>query len=165
MVCKKQQNSPLCKDRALFDRLYQITEERIPGKQFFPILLGITNAESSLWLDFAKDRVGGTCTGRNNWGWTKYQIHDDNTRTYSRSLNWFNYWQAYSWRFVDQFWCNIFPFASIEEFFITKVNGMRYGYKGCIDSKTPIRCLSYKYVWDPNVAEESWIANVAHFVD
>lgn len=56
-VCKKQINSPLCKDYELFERLYHITEERLPGKQFFPILLGITNAESSLGLDFAKDRV------------------------------------------------------------------------------------------------------------
>jgi hypothetical protein len=29
-VCKKQINSPLCKDRKLFDRLYLLTEERLP---------------------------------------------------------------------------------------------------------------------------------------
>lgn len=164
-VCQKQINSPLCKDRTLFDRLYHITEERLPGKQFYPILLGITNAESSLGLDFAKDRVWWFCNWRNNWWWTKYQIHDDNTRTYSRELNWFLYGQKYSGRFVDQFGCNLYPFESIEEFWITKVNGMRYGYKWCIDSKTPIRCLSYKYVGNPDVAEESWIRNVSVFLD
>ena len=164
-ICEKQVNSPLCKDWNLLYRLYRLTEERIPDKQFFPILIGITNAESSLWLDFAKDRVGGTCTGRNNWWGTKYQIHDDNTRTYSRSLNWFSYGQKYSWRFVDQFGCNLYPFESIEEYFITKINWIRFWYKWCIDSKTPIRCLSFKYVWDPNVSEQSWVNNVAYFIE
>jgi hypothetical protein len=133
--------------------------------EFYPILLGITNAESSLWLDFARDRVWWFCNWRNNWWGTKYQIHDDNTRTYSRSLNWFNYWQKYSWRFVDQFGCNLYPFASIEEYFITKVNWLRFWYRQCIDSTTPIRCLSGRYVWDPNVQEENWIKNVSEFLD
>lgn len=163
-VCMKQINSPLCKDRQLFDRLYHLTEERLPNAQFFPILVGITNAESSLWLDFAKDNSWGTCFGRNNWGWTKYQIHDDNTRDYSRAINWFHYWALYSWRFVDEYGCNLYPFKDIEEFWITKVNGMRYGYPWCVKSNTPIRCLSYKYVGKPWVAEESWIANVSEFL-
>lgn len=47
-ICKKQINSPLCKDKELFGRLYRITEERLPMKQFYPILIGMTNAESSL---------------------------------------------------------------------------------------------------------------------
>ena len=57
-VCHKQVNSPLCKDRQLFDRLYHLTEERLPNKQFYPILLGMTNSESSLGLDMAKDNIG-----------------------------------------------------------------------------------------------------------
>lgn len=54
-ICKKQINSPLCKDKELLGRLYDITEERIPNKGWFPILIGMTNAESSLGLNFAKD--------------------------------------------------------------------------------------------------------------
>lgn len=164
-ICQKQINSPLCKDRALFDRLYQITEERLPWKNFFPILIWMTNAESSLWLDFAKDNIGGTCIGRNNWGGAKYKINDDNTREYSRSYNWFLYWSKYSWRFVDQYGCNLFPFMSIDEYWISKTNWIKYGYKWCIDSKTPIRCLSYAYVWRPDVAEQSWIDNVSYFLN
>ena len=64
-ICNKQMNSPLCKDKALFYILHNITEERLPWKNMFPILIGITNAESTLWLDFAKDKVGGTYIGRN----------------------------------------------------------------------------------------------------
>ena len=158
-ICDKQINSPLCKDKELLARLYRITEDRIPGKNMFPILIWITNAESSLWLNFAKDSVGGKCDGRNNWWGTKYQILDNNTRVYSRKLNWFDYKNS-----KDQFGCNLYPFESIEEFFITKVNGMRFGYKSCIESKTPIDCIWRTYVkWDWK-SKPSWNNNVAYFL-
>lgn len=164
-ICKKQINSPLCKDKELFGRLYRITEERLPNKQFYPILIGMTNAESSLWLDFAKDKVWGTCIGRNNWGGAKYQINDDNTRIYKRTLNGFNYeYNKAKNLHNDQYGCNLFPFESIEEYWTSKVNWIRYWYKGCIDSDTPIKCISFQYVGDPKVAEQSWIDNVSHFL-
>ncbi len=125
----------------------------------FPILVGIANAESSLGLDFANDNVWGKCTWRNNWGGTKCQIHDGNTRTYKRELNGFVFANS-----IDQYGCNLYPFKSIEEFWITKVNGMRYGYKSCIESNTPIKCISFAYVGNPNVSEKSWVANVAEFI-
>lgn len=159
-ICWKQINSPLCKDKELLTRLYKITEDRIPGKNMFPILVWITNAESSLGLNFANDSIGGKCDGRNNWGWTKYQILDNNTRVYARNLNGFEYKNS-----KDQFGCNLYPFESIEEYFITKVNWIRFWYKQCVDSTTPIRCISWRYVWDPNVQEESWIKNVSIFLD
>lgn len=159
-ICEKQINSPLCKDKELLGRLYDITEERLPMKQFFPILIGMTNAESSLGLDFAKDKVGGTCTWRNNLGWAKYQILDNNTRVYKRNLNGFDYKYP-----RDQYDCNLFPFESIEEYWISKVNGIRYWYKGCIDNAKPIECISYAYVWNEKVAERSWINNVSYFLN
>lgn len=158
-VCKKQINSPLCKDRKLFDRLYQLTEERLPWKNFFPILIGMTNAESSLWLDFAKDNVWWRCNGRNNWGWAKYQILDDNSRVYKRNLNGFDYKYP-----RDQFDCNLFPFESIEEYWISKVNGIRYWYKWCVDHKSPIWCISWAYVGSPSKHEQGWISNVSSFL-
>jgi len=158
-ICWKQINSPLCKDKELLARLYRITEDRIPWKNMFPILIGITNAESSLGLNFAKDSVGGKCDWRNNFWGTKYQILDNNTRVYSRKLNWFEYKNS-----KDQFGCNLYHFESIEEFFITKVNGMRFGYKSCIESKTPIYCISGAYVGSKEVHEQSWIDNVSQFL-
>ena len=163
-ICDTQKSSPLCKNYSLFSDLYVITEERLPKKNFFPIMIGITNAESSLWLNFANDNIGGKCDWRNNWGGTKYQINDDNSRSYSRKYNWFLYWADYTARFVDQYGCNLYPFSSIEEYWITKVNGMRYGWNNCVESLTPIKCLSYWYVWDPNVSEKSWIKNVSKFL-
>lgn len=151
-VCKKQINSPLCKDRELFDRLYQLTEERLPWKNFYPILLGITNAESSLWLSYAKDRVWWTCAGRNNWWWIKWKINDDGSRQKDQSI-------------PDQYGCYLYKFNSIEEYWISKVNTVRFWYKWCVDHATPIRCMSYAYVGDRNVAEESWIRNVSIFLN
>ena len=159
-VCERQINSPLCKDEALFDRLYQLTEERLPWKNFYPILLWITNAESSLGLNFARDRVWWTCTWRNNWGWTKYKINDDNTRDFSSP----KFWYDYKNKGKDDYGCYLYPFESVEEFWITKVNGMRFGYPWCINHKTPIRCLSWPYVGDRNVQEQSWINNVSIFL-
>lgn len=158
-ICWKQINSPLCKDKELLGRLYKITEDRLPWKNMFPILIGITNAESSLWLNFANDKIGGKCNWRNNWWGTKYQILDDNTRVYVRNLNWFNYKNS-----SDQYGCNLYPFDSIEEFWTTKVNGMRFWYKNCIDNKTPIYCISGAYVGSKEVHEQSWIDNVSEFL-
>lgn len=151
-VCKKQINSPLCKDRELFDRLYQLTEDRLPWKNFYPILLWITNAESSLWLNFAKDKIGWTCAGRNNWWGIKWKKTDDGKSVRDQQI-------------PDQFWCYLYQFDSIEDYWISKVNTIRYGYPWCIDSPTPIKCLSYAYVGDRNVAESSWIRNVSIFLN
>ena len=151
-VCKKQINSPLCKDRELFDRLYQLTEERLPWKNFYPILLWITNAESSLWLNFAKDKIGWTCAGRNNWWGIKWKKTDDGKSVRDQQI-------------PDQFWCYLYKFDSIEDYWISKVNTIRYGYPWCIDSPTPIKCMSYAYVGDRNVAESSWIRNVSIFLN
>lgn len=161
-VCQKQINSPLCKDRALFDRLYHITEERLPNKQFFPILLGIVNAESSLWLNFAKDRVGGTCTGRNNWGGIKWKILDNWSRQFSNNNK---FWYDYKKKWTDDYWCWLYPFDSIDDYWISKVNTFRFWYKACIDHKTPIWCISWPYVWDRYVHEKSWIGNTSVFIE
>lgn len=151
-VCQKQVNSPLCKDKELFHRLYRITEERLPMKHFFPILLGITNAESSLWLNYAKDNIWWTCVWRNNlWG-IKWRKTDDWKRVKDQQI-------------PDKYGCYLYKFDSIDDYWISKVNTIRYGYKWCIDSSTPVRCLSFAYVGDPNIAEQSWIKNVSIFIN
>ncbi len=149
-VCKSKPPSPIC-DRATFDRLYKITEERLPWKNFFPILLGITNAESSLGTAYAKNNKGWYCTGYNNLGWIKYRKTDD--------------WKSVrDQKIPDTNGCYLYKFDSIDDYWISKVNTIRYGYKGCVNSTTPIKCMSYAYVGDRNVAETSWINNVSIFL-
>lgn len=163
-ICAKAPNSPLCGNWELYHKLKKITEERMPEAEYgrvWEILIGISYAESHVGQNYAKDNVWGTCYGRNNWGGGKYKINDDNTRVYTSNKFW-----GYNTttRFTDAFWCNLFPFESIEEYWISKVNGMRYGYKSCFKSQFPIRCVAFQYVWDPRVAEPSWILNVRQFL-
>ena len=149
-VCKKNINSPIC-ERETFYRLYKITEDRLPWKNFFPILLGITNAESSLGTAYAKNNKGWYCTGYNNLGWIKYRKTDD--------------WKSVrDQKIPDTNGCYLYKFDSIDDYWISKVNTIRYGYKGCVNSTTPIKCMSYAYVGDRNVAETSWINNVSIFL-
>ena len=149
-VCKKNINSPIC-ERETFYRLYKITEERLPWKNFFPILLGITNAESSLGTAYAKNNKGWFCTGYNNLGWIKYRKTDDGKSVRDQKI-------------PDSNGCYLYKFDSIDDYWISKVNTIRYGYKGCVNSTTPIKCMSYAYVGDRNVAETSWINNVSIFL-
>lgn len=167
-ICSAAPNSPLCGKWELYARLKDITLTRLPEAKYgrmWEILLGISFAESHLGQNMAKDNVGGRCFGRNNLGGTKYQINDDNSRSHSRQLNGFNYGAKYTSRYEDQYGCNLYPFQSYEEYWETKVNGMRYGYPSCIvGHPTPITCISYRYVGNPRVAEPNWIRNVASFL-
>lgn len=162
-ICDKQINSPLCKDKELLARLYKITEDRIPGKNFFPILVGITNAESSLGLNFANDNVGGKCDGRNNLGGIKWKINDNKSREYTNNNK---FWYSYSKnKPADDFGCYLYPFDSIDDYWISKTNSIRFWYKGCIDSSTPIDCIWRKYVkWDWK-SKPNWNNNVAYFLN
>jgi hypothetical protein len=126
------------------------------------ILLGISFAESHLWQNYAKDNQGGTCYGRNNFGGTKYKINNDNTRVHSRQLNGFNYGSKFHFRYTDQYGCNLFPFESVEEYWTTKVNWMRFWYSKCIvNNTTPIECISRTYLTGN---KKNWIANVSSFL-
>ena len=149
-VCKKNINSPIC-ERETFYRLYKITEERLPWKNFFPILLGITNAESSLGVAYAKNNKGWYCTGYNNLGWIKYRKTDDGKSVRDQKI-------------PDSNGCYLYKFDSIDDYWKSKVNTIRYGYKGCVNSTTPIKCMSYAYVGDKNVSEASWVRNVSIFL-
>lgn len=65
-ICAIQSKSPLCEDFLLLERLEKITTDRIPDNpHIFPILLGITNSESSLGTNYAP-HTG--CSQYNNLG-------------------------------------------------------------------------------------------------
>lgn len=149
-VCKKNINSPIC-ERETFYRLYKITEERLPWKNFFPILLGITNAESSLGTAYAKNNKGWYCTGYNNLGGVKYKKDDE--------------WKSIRDQKIPQSdWCYLYKFESIDEYWKSKVNTIRYGYKGCINSKTPVDCIGRYYVQWNGLSKPNWNRNVSIFL-
>lgn len=147
-VCKKQINSPLCKDRELFDRLYQLTEERIPNKNWFAIQLWILNSESSLGTNFYPSK----CDYTNNLAWKKWRKTDS--------------WESVrDQKIPDANWCWLYSFKSIEDFWISYTNTFKYWYAWCIDSKTPLSCIAPMYVkwdWKP---KPQWVKNASIFLN
>jgi hypothetical protein len=165
-ICSAAPNSPICGKWDLYARLQDITLTRLPEAKYgrmWEILLGITYAESHIGQNYAKDKVGGSCVGRFNMGGTKYQILDNNKREHSRQMNGFNYGVEFHSRYEDQYGCNLYPFQSYEEYWETKVNGMRYGWHRCIvGNPQPITCMANGGYLTGNKA--NWIKNVASFL-
>lgn len=147
-VCDKKSNSPICLDRKLLERLYYITEERIPWKNFFPIMLWIINSESSLGVNFSPN----TCGYTNNWWGLKWK-KDDNGKSIKDQ------------KIPDNNGCWLYSFKTVEDFWISKTNTFRYGYAKCIDSLTPLACIAPYYVrWDGQ-PKPQWVSNASIFLD
>lgn len=148
-VCEKQPSSPLCKDKELFIRLYWITENRIPWKNWFPIMLGIINAESSLGTNFHPDN----CWYTNNWWGLKWKKTDS--------------WESIKDQWIpDKNGCWLYSYETIEDFWVSKTNTFRYWYKWCLDSATPLACISMCYVkWDCKTVKHWWVKNASIFLD
>lgn len=138
-ICDKW--SPMCNKWNLFMKANDIFESRwVP----FWIALGIMNAESTLGKNYAR-----WCdSSYNNWGWIKWRKLDDGTSVKDQPI-------------PDSNWCYLYKFDSMEDYFISKANTLGIWYKACFTKEKPIRCISYSYVWNPNIAEQSWINNVA----
>jgi hypothetical protein len=69
-ICANAPNSPLCGKWDLYFSLKKITEDRLPPEKYgrmWEVLLGISYAESHIGQNYAKDKIGGTCYGRNNF--------------------------------------------------------------------------------------------------
>lgn len=151
-VCEKQPNSPICKDKELFDRLQKITEERTNKPYMFAMLLGITNSESSLGTNYAPH---AGCANYNNFGGIKWRKTDDGQSVRDQPIP-----QA------DGCW--LYKFESYEDYWISKVNSIRYGYAGCLlDNPTvALQCISKWYVrGDGKIIKHGWVKNASIFLN
>lgn len=151
-VCEKQPNSPICKDKELFDRLQKITEERTNKPYMFAMLLGITNSESSLGTNYAPH---SGCANYNNFGGIKWRKTDDGQSVRDQPIP-----QA------DGCW--LYKFESYEDYWISKVNSIRYGYTGClVDNPTiALQCISKWYVrGDGKIIKHGWVKNASIFLN
>ena len=137
-VCK--QKSPMCNDWDMFNSAKDIFEARwVP----FWIALWIMNAESTLWRNYA-----WWCDASyNNWWGIKWKKNDDGSTTKDQPI-------------PDSKWCWVYKFESLDEYFKSKANTLWLWYKACFSKNAPVRCISYAYVWNRYVAEQSWINNV-----
>lgn len=138
-ICK--QWSPMCDDWDMYRQAKKIFEDRwVP----FDIALGIMNAESTIGKHYAR-----WCNASyNNWGGIKWRKLDDGTNVKDQKI-------------PDANGCWVYKFESMEAYFISKANTLGIWYKACFEREKPITCIAYSYVWNPNIAEPSWIRNVS----
>lgn len=142
IVCR--QWSPMCDDWDMYHRAKEIFEARWVD---FWIALWIMNAESTLGKNYAR-----WCDASyHNWGGIKWRLLDDWTRVKDQPI-------------PDSNGCWMYKFDSMEDYFQSKANTLWLWYKTCFTHNqeiySKIKCISYAYVWDRNVAEQSWINNV-----
>jgi hypothetical protein len=133
--------SPMCNDWSMYYSWKQIFEDAgVPRG----IALWIMNAESNIWVNYA-----WTCDSSwNNRGGIKYRKNSD--------------WSVAKDQKIPNNGCRLYKFDTIDDYFKSKANTLWIWYKACFDGRNEaIKCISYAYVWNPNVAEPSWIKNVA----
>jgi len=135
--------SPLCDNWELFNLWKKLSEERWADRN---IILGIMYAESHIGANRA-----WTCNAgwNNRWG-VKARVHDDGKVSRDQAIP--NWW-----------WCRLYKFKDMEDYFKSKANMIWINYKWCFNrssTRAKVECISRKYVWLPDVAEQSWINNV-----
>lgn len=151
-ICTIQSKSPLCEDFSLLERLKKITADRIPDNpHIFPILLGITNSESSLGTNYAPH---AGCANYNNLGGVKWRKTDDGKSVRDQTIP-----QA------DGCW--LYRFDSLEDYWKSKVNTIRYGYAGCLadNPTTTLQCISRWYVRGNGIVKPDWVRNASVFLN
>lgn len=140
-ICKKVPESPICGDIELLRRIDSIGREKwVPTR----LLIGISYSESHIGVNFNKE----ACRATNNWAWIKWKKHD----------TWKVIWYTKEKGRADKDGCWLYRFKSVEEWFYSLANTISMWYKTC---KNDTKCLSYSYVGNPNVAEQSWIDHVS----
>jgi uncharacterized FlgJ-related protein len=122
--------------------------DRVASEKWVPtrLVVGIANAESSIWLNFNK----WACSGYNNWFGLKGRKYDDG-KVVMYALN---------RKKPDSNGCYLYKFSTLEEWVRSLVNTISMWYKGC---KNDVKCISYDYCGDPAVSEKSWVSNVERF--
>jgi len=140
-ICKKVKESPLCDDIELLRRIDSIGREKgVPTR----LLIGISYSESHIGVNFNKE----ACRATNNWAWIKGKKHDTGKVV----------WYTKTKGKPDKDGCWLYRFKSVEEWFYSLANTISMWYKGC---NNDTKCLSYSYVGNPDVAEQSWIDHVS----
>lgn len=142
-ICQERKDSVFCTDTELFDRYIDASHKKWvpPG-----LVFGIMFAESSFHTNYNKP----VCKSYNNpFGLKGYKKDDGSLEWYPREKGWY-----------DKNGCWLFKFESLEEWLNGLLNTISVGYKKC---ENDVRCISYAYVGNPDVAEESWIWRVSKF--
>lgn len=142
-ICDHVPSSLLCTDYDFLERVNKIAEDKnVPVR----LLIGVWNAESTLGTHFNKP----ICSTYHNWAGLKWRKFDDG------HVEMF----AINRKKPDENGCWLYKFDDLEQATQSLANTIALWYKGC-NMKT--ECIAYDFVWDPNIAEPSWISRVSKF--
>lgn len=138
--------SPMCQDWDLYQTAKAQFAE-IPKSR--PIALGIMYSESHIWVSYA-----GSCdqSWNNRWGIKGKKLDNGKLLRDQPIPNNGNGWYG---------GCRLYKFDNLKDYFKSKANTLIDWYRWCWSQAEPIKCISYRYVGKPNVAEQSWIRRVA----
>lgn len=143
-ICQTTSKSPLCEDIEILRRIDTIGREKwVPAW----LLVGIMFAESTLATNYNKP----ACKSYNNPYWIKGRKYDNG------KVEWYTKTKGRA----DSNGCWLYKFDSIDEATYSLANTISLGYGKC---KNDVRCISFAYVWHPEVAEQSWINRVSQFL-
>lgn len=150
-ICDKVPSSPACKHPEVLELIDTVaTKHNVPTR----LITGIYFAESTLWINFNKE----PCSQYHNWAWLKWRKFKDGRPT--------EYYQA-NRRKPDSNGCWLYKFESFEQATESLALTLSRWYHTCFrDNKLPenqTKCISYAYVWAPDVPEQSWINRVSLF--
>lgn len=144
LICEKSPFSRLCNNSFLQKKLQYISETR--GVDFW-LMVGIAQAESRLGTDFAS----GCDESYYNWGGVKARRLDSGKIIRDYPI-------------PDNNGCWIYKFNSLEDYWISTANIIRYGYldKGCDEEEDTARCISRCYVGGCGSGEEEYWINAVN---
>lgn len=141
-ICKAAMNSPLCNNQKLRDHLVNKTNQyKVP----IWLILGIMAHESKFGTSYHASNSADCRENTNNWWGMKFNWLWE--RPYKKTKIWS--------------WCRIQKFDTIEDWMTSLVRNIWASwFKWCLDERNPIVCISYRYVWDPNVSEYTRVNHV-----
>jgi hypothetical protein len=146
-ICKRAKTSPLCNDRPMY---YMIKSKADKENVPIWILLGIMSKESWFGTLWHHTNVENCRANTFNWHWSKADRRADRA-----------YRDQYIWP-----WCRLYKYESIEHWIQSLVYTIGRWYKACLSRKTSrdmVVCISYKYVWQPNVSEDTRVNHVLSY--
>lgn len=145
LICKEVENSPLCGDYTMLNKLKDIAEKRNVD---YKLLLWIMYHESKLWTAFAPTYE---CSKSNNWAGLKARKYDDGSMS-----EWFDQQENK----IE--WCRLYNFDTVEEFFESLANTISLWYRKCLDRPEAVSCICNVYVWKYSQAR---VDSVRRFAD
>lgn len=143
-VCKRAPSSILCHN----DKLYAILES-IANQYNAPVWM-------MLWI-----------MSKESWFWTlRHHTNKEDCKETTFNRHWSKANNTPNWtkRTTPVWpWCWLQKYDSLEEWFTSLARTIGIGYKWCLSLNDPATCMAYKYVWNPTVAESSWVDHVNSF--